>query len=250
MRRPPSHRASRAPTCRSESRGTRPLASRHEAAAARECDRVRLRRAARRHRARLDGRRDRRLRRERVRLRARAEAAGHRQVAGARDRRHGGLLRPPRHRRRARRISCSSWSRSSCVSGFAPLPGVVDLLDAIGDRVPIAVASNSSRQFLADLARRVRARRSIRRDGQLRGGRASEAASRPLPRGVLAPRRRPAHRASRSRTRRPGSRRPARAARSCSPCRRFPAETVDGDFIVASLADPAVLEWGRSVQPI
>jgi HAD superfamily hydrolase (TIGR01509 family) len=32
--------------------------------------------------------------------------------------------------------------------GVEPMPGVVDLLDAIGDRVPIAVASNSGRRFL------------------------------------------------------------------------------------------------------
>jgi HAD superfamily hydrolase (TIGR01509 family) len=32
--------------------------------------------------------------------------------------------------------------------GVAPMPGVVELLDAIGDRVPIAVASNSNSRFL------------------------------------------------------------------------------------------------------
>ena len=34
------------------------------------------------------------------------------------------------------------------LKGVAPLPGVVQLLDRIGDRVPVAVASNSNARFL------------------------------------------------------------------------------------------------------
>jgi HAD superfamily hydrolase (TIGR01509 family) len=133
--------------------------------------------------------------------------------------------------------------------GVPPLPGVVDLLDAIGDRVPIAVASNSSREFLAislaasGLADRFTVTVS------------SEEVAHPKPRPDL-------YLEAFSRlgadpltglaledsTTGIASARASGAFVLAVPS--FPDETVDGDFIVSTLADPEVLEWGRSVQPI
>ena len=131
--------------------------------------------------------------------------------------------------------------------GVAPLPGVVALLDAIGDRVPIAVASNSSREFL---------------DVSLRGSRlldrftvsvSADEVGHPKPhpdvyleafarlgadptRGVALE----------------DSATGIAAARASGAfvltVPSLPGDEPDGDYITSSLADPIVLEWGRTVE--
>jgi HAD superfamily hydrolase (TIGR01509 family) len=130
--------------------------------------------------------------------------------------------------------------------GVAPLPGVVDLLDALGDRVPIAVASNSSRRFLdvslegSGLADRfvvtvsgddvehpkphpelyLKAFARLGAD-PLRGVALEDSAT-----GIA-------------------SARASGAFVLAVPS--LPDEPVDGDFVTASLADPTVLGWGFAV---
>jgi HAD superfamily hydrolase (TIGR01509 family) len=132
------------------------------------------------------------------------------------------------------------------VLGVAPLPGVVALLDAIGDRVPIAVASNSSRRFLdislaaSQLAARfdvtvsaddvqnhkphpdlyLRAFARLGADPQ-RGVALEDSAT-----GIAS----------------------ARASGAFVLAVPSPGESVDGDYVAASLSDPVVLDWGLTVE--
>lgn len=133
--------------------------------------------------------------------------------------------------------------------GVPALPGVVDLLDALGDRIPIAVASNSSRRFLAlSLA-------GAGLSDRFAVTISSEEVEHPKPRpdlyleafvrlnsdpatGVALEDSATGIEAAR------GSGAFVLAVPS------LPGETVDGDYIARSLADPAVLGWGRTVQPI
>jgi HAD superfamily hydrolase (TIGR01509 family) len=133
--------------------------------------------------------------------------------------------------------------------GVPALPGAEQLLDAIGDRVPVAVASNSSRKFLAlslagaGLADRFTVTVS------------SEDVDHPKPSPDLYLEAftrlgaEPAHGvAAEDSATGIASARASGAFVLAVPS--FPDETVDGDYIAGSLADAAVLEWGRSVQPI
>jgi HAD superfamily hydrolase (TIGR01509 family) len=132
--------------------------------------------------------------------------------------------------------------------GVEPLPGVVALLDAIGDRVPIAVASNSSRRFLdiSLTASRLAARFAVTvsaddvqnhkphpdlyleafarlgADPQ-RGVALEDSAT-----GIAS----------------------ARASGAFVLAVPSPGESVDGDYIAAWLSDPVVLDWGLTVEAI
>jgi HAD superfamily hydrolase (TIGR01509 family) len=132
--------------------------------------------------------------------------------------------------------------------GVDPLPGVVELLDAIGDRIPIAVASNSSRRFLdISLAgSRLAARFAVtvsaddvehhkphpdlylnafaRLDADPRRGVALEDSAT----GIAS----------------------ARASGAFVLAVPSFGEVVEGDHIAVSLSDAAVLDWGLTVQPI
>ncbi len=132
--------------------------------------------------------------------------------------------------------------------GVEPLPGVVALLDAIGDRVPIAVASNSNRRFLdvslasAGLADRFAVTVS------------AVDVEHPKPHPDLyleAFARLGAHPrlgvALEDSTTGIASARASGAFVLAVPS--LPGESVDGDLVAASLDDPAVLDWGRRVQP-
>jgi HAD superfamily hydrolase (TIGR01509 family) len=133
--------------------------------------------------------------------------------------------------------------------GVSPMPGVVDLLDALGDRVPIAVASNSNTRFLtvslggSGLADRfavtvgaddvehhkpapdlyLEAFRRLGADPVL--GIALEDSQT----GLMA----------------------ARASGAfVLAVPSVPLADIDADFVVSSLDDPAVLEWASVVQPL
>jgi HAD superfamily hydrolase (TIGR01509 family) len=131
--------------------------------------------------------------------------------------------------------------------GVAPLPGVVALLDAIGDRVPIAVASNSSREFL---------------DVSLRGSRlldrftvsvSADEVGHPKPHPdvyleAFA-------RLGADPTRGVALEDSATGIASARASGAFvltvpslPGGEPDGDYITSELADPIVLEWGRTVE--
>ncbi|HEX3680535.1 MAG TPA: HAD family phosphatase [Galbitalea sp.] len=132
--------------------------------------------------------------------------------------------------------------------GVAPLPGVVDLLDAIGDRVPIAVASNSSRQFL---------------DISLAGSRLTDRFAvtvsaddvqnhKPHPDLYLKAFARlgadPEHGIALEDSATGIA--SARASGAFVLAVPSSGESVDGDYITPSLSDPAVLGWGRTVRRI
>jgi HAD superfamily hydrolase (TIGR01509 family) len=132
--------------------------------------------------------------------------------------------------------------------GVLPLPGVVALLDAIGDRVPIAVASNSSREFL-DV--------SLEGSGLIERFAVSVSADevehpKPHPDVYLeafarlgaAPARGVALEDSATGI---ASARASGAFVLTVPS--LPGGQPDGDYITSSLADPVVLEWGRTVLP-
>ena len=133
--------------------------------------------------------------------------------------------------------------------GLAPMPGVLDLLDAIGDRVPIAVASNSNRKFLdvslegsglrgrfavtvsADDVKHHKPAPDLYLEAfaRLRAEPASAVALEDSATGVAA----------------------ARASGAfLLTVPSFPGHPIDSDYLAASLTDPAVLEWGRSVRPL
>jgi HAD superfamily hydrolase (TIGR01509 family) len=133
--------------------------------------------------------------------------------------------------------------------GVDPMPGVVDLLDAIGDRVPIAVASNSSRRFLdvslagSGLADRFAVTVSaddvvhhkphpelyLTAFARLGADPALGVALEDSPTGI------------------------ASATASGAFVLVVPSVLAAadlGNFVVATLADPRVLDWGRTVLPI
>jgi HAD superfamily hydrolase (TIGR01509 family) len=133
--------------------------------------------------------------------------------------------------------------------GVAPLSGVVTLLDAIGDRVPIAVASNSSRRFLdvslegsglsdrfavtvsADDVEHHKPHPELYLEAFARLGAdpVLGVALEDSETGIAS----------------------ARASGAfVLTVPSFPGSEPDGDYLAVSLADPAVLEWGRTVRPI
>jgi HAD superfamily hydrolase (TIGR01509 family) len=132
--------------------------------------------------------------------------------------------------------------------GVDPLPGVVDLLDAIGDRVPIAVASNSQHRFLqvcleeSGLADRFAlwvGAEDVERpkpfpDLYLEAF--SRLGADPL-RGVALE----------------DSVTGAAAARASGAfvltVPSLPGHSIDSDYRASSLAEPEVLDWGMRVQP-
>jgi HAD superfamily hydrolase (TIGR01509 family) len=133
--------------------------------------------------------------------------------------------------------------------GLEPLPGVIALLDAIGGRVPIAVASNSSRRFLdislagsgltgrfavtvsADDVHNHKPHPDVYLEAFARLG------ADPL-RGV----------ALEDSATGIASARASGAFVLVVPS--LPGEPEDGDFVSVSLSDAAVLDWGRTVQPV
>jgi HAD superfamily hydrolase (TIGR01509 family) len=131
--------------------------------------------------------------------------------------------------------------------GVDPLPGVVALLDAIGDRVPIAVASNSSRRFLdislagSGLADRFPV--TVSADDIEHHKPHPDLYLEAFARLGADPRRGVAIEDSATGI---ASARASRAFVLVAPS--LPGEPGDGDFISVSLADPAVLEWGRTVE--
>ena len=132
--------------------------------------------------------------------------------------------------------------------GVEPLPGVAALLEAIGDRVPIAVASNSSREFL---------------DVSLKGSRLHDRFTvsvgadevehpKPHPDVYLEA----FARLGADPTLGVALEDSATGIASARASGAFvltvpslPDGHPDGDFITSSLADPVVLQWGRTVQP-
>jgi HAD superfamily hydrolase (TIGR01509 family) len=132
--------------------------------------------------------------------------------------------------------------------GVPPLPGVVALLDAIGERVPVAVASNSNRALLsvslagsglaarfavtvsADDVEHPKPHPQLYREAFARLGAdpLKGVALEDSPTGIA-------------------SARASGAFVLAVPS--MPGGNVDGDFVAGSLADPAVLDWGFSVQP-
>ena len=132
--------------------------------------------------------------------------------------------------------------------GVSPMPGVVALLNAIGDRVPIAVASNSLRRFLdvslagSGLADRFVVTVSgdevqfpkphpelyLESFSRLGADPVCGVALEDSATGVAA----------------------ARASGAfLITVPSTPGSTLDADHTVVSLDDPAVLDWGRTVQP-
>jgi HAD superfamily hydrolase (TIGR01509 family) len=130
--------------------------------------------------------------------------------------------------------------------GVAAMDGVVALLDAIGDRVPIAVASNSSRRFLdiSLAASRLTARFAVTVSAD------DVQNHKPHPDLYLKafallgadPRRGVALEDS------PTGIASARASGAFVLAVPSPGESVDGDYIAVSLADAAVLDWGATVE--
>jgi HAD superfamily hydrolase (TIGR01509 family) len=133
--------------------------------------------------------------------------------------------------------------------GVAPLPGVLDLLDAIGDRVPLAVASNSSRRFLdvslagSGLADRFET--TVSADDVVHHKPHPELYLLAFDRLGAEPTRGVAVEDSETGI---ASARASGAFVLTVPS--FPASNPDGDHIAASLADPDVLEWGSRVLPL
>lgn len=131
--------------------------------------------------------------------------------------------------------------------GLAPMPGAVELLDAIGSRVPIAVASNSSRRFLdvslegSGLASRFGVTVSADDVAHHKPHpelylRAFELLNADPTRGVAL---------EDSAT---GIASAIASGAFVITVPSFPASNPDGDYIVGSLSDPAILDWGRTVQ--
>ena len=132
--------------------------------------------------------------------------------------------------------------------GVEPMSGVVALLDSLGDRIPIAVASNSSRWFLdislagSRLADRFAVTVSaddvqnhkphpdlyLKAFSRLGADSRSGVALEDSATGIAS----------------------ARASGAFVLAVPSSGESVDGDYITASLSDPVVLDWGRTVQPI
>jgi HAD superfamily hydrolase (TIGR01509 family) len=133
--------------------------------------------------------------------------------------------------------------------GVAPMPGVVSLLDAIGDRVPIAVASNSSRRFLdvslAGSGLHSRFEVTVSADDVEHHKPHPELYLEAFARLGADPARSVALEDSATGI---ASARASGAFVITVPS--LPGGDHDGDFVTASLDDPAVLDWGRSVEPI
>jgi HAD superfamily hydrolase (TIGR01509 family) len=130
--------------------------------------------------------------------------------------------------------------------GVSPLPGVVELLDALGGRLPVAVASNSNRRFLdvslacSGLADRFTVTVSaddvehpkphpelyLEAFARLGADPALGVALEDSGTGIA-------------------SARASGAFVLAVPS--LPDADPDGDYITSSLADPVVLEWGRTV---
>lgn len=133
--------------------------------------------------------------------------------------------------------------------GVAPLPGVVALLDGLGDRVLIAVASNSPRRFLdvslagSGLADRFAVTVS------------ADEVEYPKPHPELY--RETFARLGADPTRGVALEDSATGIASARASGAFvltvpslPGGNLDGDYITASLADPAVIEWAQTVGPL
>jgi HAD superfamily hydrolase (TIGR01509 family) len=139
--------------------------------------------------------------------------------------------------------------RAQLLLGVEPLPGVTDLLDAIDGRVPIAVASNSSRGLLdVSLA-------GSRLAGRFAVTVSADDVEHPKPHPELYleafarlgadPLRGVAAEDS------PTGIASARASGAfVLAVPSLPEKRIDGDYVAVSLADAAILEWGRRVQPI
>jgi HAD superfamily hydrolase (TIGR01509 family) len=133
--------------------------------------------------------------------------------------------------------------------GIDPLPGVVELLDALGGRVPVGVASNSNRELL---------------DVSLSGSRLADRFDvtvsaddvehhKPHPALYLEAFRRLDADPLKGVALEDSATGIASARASGAFVLVVPSTQGgdhDGDLIVQTLADPAVLEWGRTVQPI
>jgi HAD superfamily hydrolase (TIGR01509 family) len=139
--------------------------------------------------------------------------------------------------------------KAELLRGIAPLPGVVALLAAIGSRVPVGVASNSNRALL-----------DVSLQGSGLAGQFTVTVSaddvehhKPHPQLYLEafarlgadPLKGVALEDSLTGI---ASARASGAFVLVVPS--TPSAATQGDFVASSLADPAVLEWGRSVQPI
>lgn len=135
------------------------------------------------------------------------------------------------------------------VLGVSPLPGVVALLDAIGDRVPIAVASNSHRHFL-----------DVSLEGSGLASRFAVAVSsddvehpKPHPDVYLEAFRRldaDPQRGIALEDSATGIESALASGAFVLSVPSLPGGNPGGDFVIASLDDRAVLEWGRTVRPI
>lgn len=130
--------------------------------------------------------------------------------------------------------------------GVAPMPGVVALLDAIGDRVPIAVASNSTRRFLdislvsSRLADRFAV--TVSADDVQNHKPHPDLYLKAFARLGADPRRGVALEDSATGIA------SARASGAFVLAVPSSGELVDGDYVAVSLADPAVLDWGLTVE--
>jgi HAD superfamily hydrolase (TIGR01509 family) len=135
------------------------------------------------------------------------------------------------------------------LQGLAPMPGVLDLLDAIGDRVPIAVASNSNRKFLD-----VSLEGSGLRDRFVVTVSADDVEHhKPAPDLYLEAFARLGAEPARAIALEDSATGVAAARASGAfllTVPSFPGHPIDSDYLAASLADPAVLDWGRSVLPL
>jgi HAD superfamily hydrolase (TIGR01509 family) len=133
--------------------------------------------------------------------------------------------------------------------GVGPMPGVIELLDAIGDRVPVAVASNSSRRFLnvslAGSGLTSRFDVTVSADDVTHHKPHPELYLTAFARLGADP---VAGVALEDSATGIASARASGAFVLTVPS--LPGAEHDGDFITASLADAAVLDWGRSVQRI
>jgi HAD superfamily hydrolase (TIGR01509 family) len=133
--------------------------------------------------------------------------------------------------------------------GIEPLPGAVELLDALGGRIPLGVASNSNRELL-----------SVSLSGSRLDDRFDVTVSsddvehhKPHPALYLEAFRR-LNADPLSGVALEDSATGIASARASGAfvvvVPSTPGNDHDGDLIVRSLGDPAVLEWGRAVQPI
>jgi HAD superfamily hydrolase (TIGR01509 family) len=133
--------------------------------------------------------------------------------------------------------------------GVAPLPGAIALLDAIGERVPIAVASNSNRRFLdvslAGSGLTERFAVTVSADDVENHKPHPELYLEAFARLDADPARGVAVEDSATGI---ASARASGAFVLTIPS--LPGDEPDGDYIAGSLADPEVLDWGRTVRSI